>query len=214
MTPAEVQQYYQDNANQFNDKSLDEVKSNIDNGYIQQQLNQALAEKNEQLADLTYTNPNSLEPASKKLGLPIKTSDWISPEGIKDNPIFSDPKVLTAIFSDEVYQQKNNSQPIELKDGGFAVFRVAAKQPSGAQPLTEAHQAIKEKLQKEQAEKKAGLNAYQIQQALSSGQSIDSVSRDRHLNWISKKEVSRQDKTVPMPILSTIFNTTPELKSF
>ena len=67
VNPAEVSQYYQDHANEFPGKTLTEVKANIETRLYQQQLNQVMAAKSEQLEDLAYTNPASLDNVSRAL---------------------------------------------------------------------------------------------------------------------------------------------------
>ena len=209
VTPAEVQQFYQDNAAQFPGKTFDAVKANIEQRLEQQQLNQALSAKSEQLEDLTYTTPSSLDDAAKTMNLQVQTSGWLSKQGIKNDPLFSDPKVLAALFSDEVLKQNNNSQMIELKDGSFLVMRVAEHQASQDQPLTAVQDQIKQKLQKEQGEKQAGLQAYAIQHALESGEAPETLAKRYHLQWTQKTNIDWQDKTLPGQLLSAVLNLTP-----
>lgn len=209
VSPAEVSQYYQDHANEFPGKTLTEVKANIETRLYQQQLNQVMAAKSEQLEDLAYTNPASLDNVSRALKLPIQTSGFMSREGIKGDPLFSDPKVLAAITSDEVLKQKNNSAPIELKNGGFIVLRLAAHQPEQTQPLDKVRKQINQLLQKEQGQKQAGLVAYQIQHALESGESVAALSGKYHLKWLEKTGVTREDKALPPQLLVAVFGVTP-----
>jgi peptidyl-prolyl cis-trans isomerase D len=209
VNPAEVSQYYQDHANEFPGKTLTDVKANIEARLSQQQLNQAMAAKSEQLEDLSYTNPSSLDNAAQALKLPVRTSDFMSRGGIKGDPLFSDPKVLAAISSDEVLKQKNNSTPIELKNGGFIVLRVAAHQPEQKQPLDKVQKQISQLLQKEQGQKQEGLVAYQIQHALESGESVAALSRKYQLKWLEKTGITREDKTLPPQLLVAVFGATP-----
>ncbi len=204
--PSEVQQYYQDNSSQYSGKSLVQVKPEIEQRLIQQKLNQILTAKSEKLADLAYTNPTSLDEIVKNLDLSLKTSALMSPEGIKGDPLFSDPKVLTAIFSDEVFKQNNNSQPIELKDGGFVVVRVAERQTSQIQPLAVVHNQISQQLQKELSQRQAGLKAFEIQSALEAGDNPKQLADKNHMTWQIKKDVNRHDKNVPALILTAVFN--------
>lgn len=209
VNPADVAQFYQDNAGEFSGKSFESVKANIEQRLYQQQLNQVLAAKSEQLEDLTYTNPSSLNEAAKALGLEVKLSGLMSRQGIKNDPLFADPKVLSVVFSDEVMKQNNNSQPVELKDGSFLVVRIAQHQLSQNQPLETVRDAIKQRLQKEAGQKKAGMQAYEIQHALETGQSIDSLAKQYHLTWITKTLIKRQDKSVVPQLLTTVFSIAP-----
>ncbi len=207
----QIQQYYQDNTSQFGGKPLAEVKSNIEQRLYGQQISQVLATKSGQLEDLTYTNPSSLQEAAKAIEVPIQTTNWMPLTGMKGDPIFSDPKVISALSSDEVLKQNNNSQLIELKNGGFIVLRVAERQPSQNQPLEAVHDQIKQSLQKEQGQKQAGLQAYEIQRALSSGATPADVAKKYNVTWIEKNNIAMEDKTLPPALLKAIFTLPPSV---
>ena len=209
VTPDEIQQYYQDNASEFSGKPLADVKTNIEQRLTNQKLNQVLTAKSEQLEDLAYTNPGSLNDAAKTAGLPLQTSEWMSRQGLKGDPLFSDPKVLSVLFSDEVLKQNNNSQLIELKDGRYLVLRVAQNQASQNQPLEAVRDQIKQILQKELGQKQAGLQAYEIQHALETGEASDQLAKRFHLTWAEKTNVTLEDKTLPQQLLISVFNLTP-----
>jgi peptidyl-prolyl cis-trans isomerase D len=209
ITPESVQQFYQENASQFAGKTLADVKANIEQRIEQQQLNQLLAAKSEQLEDLAYTNPSSLDEAAKAMNLPVQTSAWMTKQGIKNDPLFSDPKILAALFNDEVLKQNNNSQLIELSNGSFLVLRMAEQQASQDQPLAAVRDQIKQKLQKEQGQKQAGLQAYNIQHALETGESPEALAKRYHLEWTKKANVDWQDKTLPGQLLAAVFDLRP-----
>ena len=209
----EVQQFYQANTSQYSGKSFAQVQNEIEQRLIQQQLNQVLSAKSEQLADLTYTNPSSLDAAAKALDLPLKMSGWLNRQGIKNDPLFSDPKVLAAIFSDEVLKQNNNSQPIELKNGSFVVVRVSEQQPSQLQNLAAVRDQIAGQLRKDQAQKEAGLQAYEIQRALESGENPVQIAGQRHLAWQTKENLTRNAKDTPSPIVMAAFKLMPQSSS-
>jgi peptidyl-prolyl cis-trans isomerase D len=200
VTPEEVQQFSQQHKGENGD---------IEKLLMQQKVNQLMASKSDQLENLAYTNPSSLEDASKTLGIPTQTSDFMTKQGLKNNALFQNPKVLNALFSDEVYKQNNNSEAIELSDGSYLVLRIAERRPSQIQPLAEVHNQIKDLLQKQQAQKEAGLQAYQIQQALEQGQSTDLLAKRDQLQWTDQNNVTLQDKKIPGQILLAAFNLAP-----
>jgi hypothetical protein len=209
MTPQQMQAYYQENKSTFGNKTFDAAKPEIEQRLSQQTLSQLLASKSERLQELTYTNPHSLEEASQSLQIPIKTSDWMTKEGIEKDPIFSDPKIIAAVFSDDVLQQKNNSYPLELKDGGIIVLRVAEDKPLQSLTLPEVRDQIFKYLQKEKGEKDTGLQAYLIQHALESNEDPKVLAGRYHLNWIEQQDVSRFDKKITPSLLTAVFNLVP-----
>lgn len=209
LTPEHMQSYFQENKSTFGNKTFEESKAEIEKRLSQQTLGQLLAVKSEKLQQITYSNPQSLTEASQALEIPIKTTDWMSNEGIKGDPLFSEPKVLSAIFNDEVLQQKNNSFPIELKDGSVMVLRVAEVKQSQNKTLAEVKDEIIKILQKDAGQKDAGLQAYTIQHALETGASPDTLASTHHLKWEQQNDITRDNKNIPPQLLAAVFKIMP-----
>lgn len=163
-------------------KSFESVEKNIIEMMTRQEVNQVLSQKSSQLADLTYTNPGSLEPAAKALNLSVQTSGLITKAGEKAG-IFSNQDVLTAVYSDDVFKDGNNSNPISLPDGSQVVVRVDHKEPSQQLSLSDVSANIKQMLITQKTKAQTGLLAYQLQQALIAGKSPRELAVAHHLQW-------------------------------
>ena len=119
--------------NAIKNNSQDDMK-NFAKAQLQKQRLAAVMQKQlDQLNNLTYNNPKSLDSTAKKLGLIVKSSDWV----VKDTPTgaFADPKIQKAIFQNDVIKNRNNSEVVDLNDGSHAVYRVVDYKPSQIQPL-------------------------------------------------------------------------------
>lgn len=211
ITDSEAKAYYESHmpAQNTSDKktSFAAEKNNIVTLLQRQHVNQLLSDKSSQLSDLTYTNPDSLEAASKALNLPIQTTPMMTKAGDKSG-IFANPKVLAAVFSDSVYQSGNNSNPLALQNGEQIVLRIAKKEPSQPIPLKTVHDQIKLQLQKKQAEAQAGLLAYQLQKKMLAGADPVALAKQNGLQWHAISLVSADQKSsVPSEILSAAFAT-------
>ena len=178
VTQADIQAAYKTNSEQY------QTSPKVSVAYVVLPAS-APAKSSEQLSDLTYANPDSLTTAAKALSLKIQTSPLIAQSGEKQG-MFSESKVLEAIFSDSVYQQGNNSDPISLPDGSQVVLRVAQKIASQPIPLTKVQDKIKAQLMDEKAQAKAGLFAFQLQKALLAGESPPEVAKQYHVIWHEK----------------------------
>jgi peptidyl-prolyl cis-trans isomerase D len=127
---------------------------------IQKQQSVKMLQKQlEQLNDLTYNQPNSLDPAAKKLGLTVFNSDWVKKGDVTGD--FADPKIQQAIFSKDVIKNHNNSEVVSLGDKGYAVYRISQYQASITKPLAE----VKDQVVTQLKEKQASTLAYQDGQA-------------------------------------------------
>lgn len=210
VTSAEAKEYYESHlANYTGDKkgqSFAATKSKLMQLLQHQRVNEILTKQSSALSDLTYTNPDSLAVASKTLNLPIQTSPMMTKAGAPSG-LFSNPKVIEAIFSDSVFKSGNNSDPITLKDGSLIVLRVLKKNPSQPIPLATVSAKIKQQLMQKQATAQAGLLAYQLQKKLAAGADAQTVAKQNGLQWHAVALTAQNKKSiVPSTILSNAFN--------
>ena len=96
------------------------------------------------LADSTYENPSSLEPAAAAVGMPIKTSPLFSRQG--GAGILSNPKLIAAAFGDDVLVQGNNSALIDLGNDHSVVLHLDKHVPAAARPLADVRADVQQKI--------------------------------------------------------------------
>ena len=157
----------------------------------------------DQLANLAYEHPDSLEAVSKQLNLPIETVDNVTRDA--GSGIAANPAVRQKAFSDEVLTQGNNSDPIQIGPNYAVVIRVTGHIPSEQRPLADVRNQIVALLKQQQATQKAQHIAKTIEAALKSGQTIAQVSSNYDLKFTPEKFVSRTDAGVPPQVLSAVF---------
>ncbi len=110
-------------------ESFDAVKDKVRESYVRQHAEEKFAELRDQLADLTYANPSSLQTAAKELGLTVQTSELFT----KDKPgkdISQYKKIRDAAFGNEVLNLQNNSDVIQINPENVAVIRLKSHLPS------------------------------------------------------------------------------------
>ena len=187
--------------------SFSDVKNNVMTLLQHQKINAILTKDSSTLAEVTYTNPDSLTLAAKTLNLPIQISPMMTSAGEKTG-LFSNPKVLAAVFSQAVFQSNNNSNVIDLGDGTQVVLRVHKKNPAQTIPLSSVSAKIKTQLLEKQASAQAGLLAYQIQKNILAGKNTTAVIKKSKLQWHSVPLMSAREKSnTPEPILAAVFST-------
>ena len=103
----------------------------------------------EQLGNIAFEQPDSLEPLTDQLGLAIQTSDWFS--GAMGTGIAANPKVRKAAFSDEVLVDGLNSSVIEINPDTLIVFRKLEHRERRPMLLEEVSDQIKTTLENRQA---------------------------------------------------------------
>lgn len=185
-------------------KPFSQVEALIKNLLKQQAANKQLADLNNQLSNITYTNPNTLAPAAKQLKLPIQHSDWFTRDGAKTG-IAADPAVLAAAFSDDVLAQGDNSNPVTLKDGSVLVLRVAEHQASQALPLAQVKNKIHDILQLQLAQAQAALLANKIWSAVQAKQSLATVAHANRLSVQEEYGIKADNKKLDPTVVSQVF---------
>ena len=113
---------------------------------LQKQQTSGLIQKSlEQLNEITYNNPSSLEPAAKKLGLAIQTSNGFINKGAVSGD-FANPKIQKAIFNQDVITHNNNSEVVDLGDDSYAVYHVTEYAKPKLHDLDEVKTQITEQI--------------------------------------------------------------------
>jgi len=103
----------------------------------------------EQLGNIAFEQPDSLEPLTDQLGLAVQTSDWFSEA--KGTGIAANPKVRKGAFSDEVLVDGLNSGLIEIDADTLIVFRKLEHRERRPMLLEEVSDQIKTTLENRQA---------------------------------------------------------------
>ncbi|MDD3266937.1 MAG: peptidylprolyl isomerase [Burkholderiales bacterium] len=132
-----------------------------------QQAQQKVQAISDELNDLTYNQPDSLDPAAKKTGLAVQTTDWLN-KGATTG-ILANPKLAVAVFTPDVLQKHHNSEVIDMGDGSFIVARVVDYKAASQKPIAEVKDSIVNAIKASQASQMAMSLGQQDIQQLQSG---------------------------------------------
>lgn len=135
-------------------KNLDEVKSTIKDQLVAEKAQAEYAQALEQLTDLSYQTPDTLQPVADALKMKIQKTAPFAREGGKD-PISQNKLVINAAFSHDVLELSNNSEPIQLDNDSVVVVRVNKHLASEQQNLNLVLDQIMKILSKQFADDKA-----------------------------------------------------------
>ena len=125
-------------------KDFEEVRDELVAQVKKERAELEMFETSEELRNIAYEQPDSLDPAADALGLNLEVSEWFTRTegaGIAENPA-----VRSAAFSDEVLQQEFNSDVIQIDDGHLVVLRKNQFQAAEQLELAEVKAEITEKL--------------------------------------------------------------------
>lgn len=135
-------------------KSLAQMKAVIQEQLITDMAQAKYAQSLEQLSDLSYQTPDSIEPVADALGLKVQHSLVFSRAGGLD-ALTKNKQVVNAAFSHDVLGLANNSEPVQLDNDSVVVLRVKDHLLTKKLPLDKVEDQIKMTLVKQNSKQQA-----------------------------------------------------------
>ncbi len=179
-------------------KSFEEARPEIEAELKKQQAARKFAELAEAFSNTLFEQSDSLKPAAELIKAQPQTSGWIN-RSSADNAVLGNQKLLQAVFSEDVLQNKRNTEAIEVAPGVLIGARVAEHKPAAVQPFDQVSAALVKKLTLQQAGQLAAQEGRARLEALRQG-------KDAQLAWSTPQLVGRSDpKGVPGEVLRQAF---------
>jgi len=188
-------------------KPFSDVKAAIKKDLQYQQAGKVFFDDADQMNNLSYETPDSLQPVAEALGLKVKTGSLMTRRG--GAGLLANPKVLSAAFSDEVMKNGRNSELLELSDTQLVVLRVKEHKPAAVKALTEVKSQIKNYLLREKASAKVAAVSSDILERLNKNESVASIQKRygevkwTKADWITRK--AEKDSKLPAPVREFAF---------
>ncbi len=184
-------------------KSFSDAKAEVKDLYTQREAEKLFYEKAEQLADLSYESPDSLDYTAEMLDLEVKESQLFTRTG--GSGIASDTKVVNAAFSEDVLQEGLNSAVIELSKTDFLVLRKKRFIEETLLPFDSVAPAIEQSLRFEKARQKAKETGETYVAKIADGS--EPAALFGGLNWHESNTYSRNSDELNQQILEQAFAT-------
>jgi peptidyl-prolyl cis-trans isomerase D len=182
-------------------KPFEAVRQQVEDAYRLAEGERLYFELAESLANLSYEDPTSLQPAADDLQLKIEQSDWLERSG--GEGVLRNPKVTAAAFSEDVLVERNNSELIELSQDSALVLRVVDHKEASTLPLDEVKPRITETIKRQRAEEKTRETAENRLSRLEAGEEIGLVADGAEV--VQKEDISREDRTLPVMLRDAVF---------
>ena len=128
---------------------FNEVAAGILNKLRQQKAGDKFAELADKFSNTVYEQSDTLKPAAELVGATIAQSDWLS-KGVSSDALWT-PKMLQAVFSDDVVKNKRNSSAVEIAPSTLLAARMLDYKAASVRSLAEVQDVIKQKLLHEKA---------------------------------------------------------------
>lgn len=195
------------------DASFADMREKIEAAYRKFEAENLYFDYAERLAQLAYENSASLTPAAEALGLTVNTTDWVTRDGQLPAPL-DEPKVMNAVFSDDVLVEGHNSELIEVGSQRAVVVRVAEHEPAGVKGFDEIRATIESDFRKTNASEVAAQTGAAFLGELESGSKNLADLAAEHAWAIEEPgKIGRDDRVVPAEILDKVFGLAPPQSS-
>lgn len=160
------------------------------------------AEMRSELADMAYSEGNLTGPA-EELGLEVREQAGITREG-GEGP-FQHPGLVRQLFSDDVLQDKFNTELIDVGNNESVVARVKSYQPLGQRELAEVRDQIRERLVQQKTRERLAERGRDMIARLQNGESLEELDLGVD-NWTTHEATDRNDGSLAPEVLRSAFS--------
>lgn len=156
----------------------------------QKKAQQALTKLRDELSELTFANPNDLKTAAEKKGVKLQNyAEWLTRANAAEAKLPS--AVVDALFSDEVFGKKYNSEPISA-NGETWFVRATETRAEVAQPLADVREQVKEDWIRSESTRLAKEEGKKILADLQAGKKVE-------LAWLPAQDVAPAQMKTALP---------------
>ena len=179
-------------------KSLEQVRPEIENELRKQRAGRRFAELAEQFNNTVFEQSDSLKPAADLIKQAPQKSGWITRTGTQEARL-NNPKLLQAIFAEDVLVNKRNTEAVEIAPGTIVAARVIEHKPASVQPFEAVKEAVQTRIIQSRASQLAAQHGRELLDQLRQGKGVQP-------GWSSPQLVSRGDpKGLPEPAVRQVF---------
>jgi peptidyl-prolyl cis-trans isomerase D len=178
-------------------KPLEEVREGIERDLAKQQASRRFAELADTFSNIVYEQSDSLKPAAEAAKSAVRQSGWITRDSAA--PPLNNARLIAAVFSDEAFKEKRNTEAVEIAPGSLIAARVIESKPASTQSFEEVRGALEKRLALREAARLASDEGRRRLDELKQGKAGG-------VPWSAPVLVERDDgKGLPEPVLRQAF---------
>jgi peptidyl-prolyl cis-trans isomerase D len=131
-------------------RPLEEVRPEIERELKRQAAQRRYPEAAESFSNTVYEQPDSLKPAADKFHLQVRRADGVTRQSAPIQ-VLSQPRVLQALFSEDVITNKRNSEAVEAAPNTLVAARMIEHKAASQRPFEAVKADIERLLAQRQA---------------------------------------------------------------
>ncbi|OAM29167.1 peptidylprolyl isomerase [Eikenella longinqua] len=185
--------------------SFDSVKAQLEDSVRQRKASQAMGKAREELEQLAFDNPNSLQKVAEQMKLPLQKQDeWLSQPDVAASQL--PDAVKEALFSAEVVERRHNSELLDMGNGVLRIVRATDVSKARNQSFEEAKDAVRRDYIAAESAKLAQAAAAEALRKLQAGQAAPA------LQWgqVEKVGASQLQQNLGMENFAAIVKARPQ----
>ncbi|NKB37349.1 MAG: hypothetical protein GKR93_09295 [Gammaproteobacteria bacterium] len=183
--------------------SLESVREQVEEKYRLSLAETEFFAASDNLANLTYEHPDTLEIAAEELGFSINESGFFNREPNED-PLLADRRIKAAAFSSEVLSG-NNSDMLEVADNRIIVLRVLEHVSEQQMPLEEVRERLITRMKHEKASEQVRLSGEKILSQLKEGGDPETIAEQSGIVWTKSTAIKRDNSGINRAVVRTAF---------
>ncbi|MCP4492850.1 MAG: hypothetical protein GY820_36940 [Gammaproteobacteria bacterium] len=184
--------------------TFEEVRDDLADELKSEMAESQIYDLAENLANLAYEQPDSLDPAVDQLSMVMQTSGWFGRH--KGEGIAAEAKIRSAAFSSEVLSQGLNSEAIELADSRVVFIHLNELKPAAPKQLEDVRSQIISELKKRQARDENLEQGKQALGGLNAGRTLDGIASEWQLEINDPGGIDRNSTKIDASLLKTVFS--------
>lgn len=159
----------------------------------------------DQLANLSYEHPDTLEIAAEAIGKTVINTDYFTREG--GSGITADKNVIAGSFDFELINSDHNSDVIELSDTHSLVLKVLDHKPATTKPFAEVREEVVEHIKLDRAKQKAREIGETIIAEIKAGAAVADIDtvEDYKIEWSVAEKAMRDSPDINRAVLRRAF---------
>ncbi|WP_102796636.1 SurA N-terminal domain-containing protein [Bowmanella denitrificans] len=184
-------------------QTLEQVRDEIVAAVKQDKAQAEFYQLHQQVAELAFEQPDSLDDVAGLLGKEIQSTELFSRTSAPET--FAGNQVLNVAFSEELIEDRVNSEVIDISPDHLLVLRVAEHQPQRTRQLAEVSEDISAQLKADKAQAAARQWADELVASAKSGESIQSKLDEKGLSWATESGQMRYGSVLPAAVVEQAF---------
>ncbi|MCK5360919.1 MAG: peptidyl-prolyl cis-trans isomerase, partial [Gammaproteobacteria bacterium] len=188
-------------------KSFEQAKEQIRDEYALKESASRFGQMAEEMQNLVYEQPTSLQAAADALGLKVMTSDWFSRSG--GVGLLSKRVFVDSAFTEDVLLEGLNSEVVETGDDTLVALRLLEHRLPQQKPLTDVSDEIKQGLIKQRSKQLLATKVDELTAQLRSGsKTLAQIAEQQGIELTEHENVKRAGNAGLAPaLLNVVFRT-------